>query len=507
MKIQTQSIENHIERLEVSVDVDRWQKAKKDAAKRLAENMRIPGFRKGKAPYKMVVRHVGEAAIIEQAVEQISGELYREALTEIGIEPYTSGSLEDFELDDEAPTFVYSVPKQPEVDLGDYRSIRVDYVLPEVTEEDLKDRLRRLQYGNGVYEESQSAAKIGDRLTVDVHSKFVDGLGIDDENPDGVPVQGSSFVHGHEIQLILDDEITKILPGFAENVAGAEVGDTVTFDLTVPEDHEDDVAIRGRTVHFEVKVSQIENVTLPAINDDFAARFQRDDDQEPPTLLTLRARLRAEIAKEKREEYEETYFEDVFHEMKEQARAIYPDVAVEERIDTLIEDFSKSLQQRGVTLDMYYGLMNVSEETLREDFREHAEDLTRRQLVMGKIFIQEDLLVTDEEVQAFIERIASLYDEESREHIKSREYITSIINSMAYNKVIERVIAIGKGEAPSLEALRAQEVSDDVNDTQTAETTDEVESTEDSEPTPASVNENDAEVLDNEREGSEKPQA
>ena len=180
MNIQTERIDNHQARITVEVEPERWQKAKKQAARGLSRRYKIPGFRKGKAPYSVIKRYVGEAPIIEEAMETMGNEVYREALESSDVDPYTAGNLEDFQLEPQ-PTYVFTVPLVPEVEPGDYRSVRVEYNEPEITDEDVDNTMRRLQQQEALVEEKDGPIAEGDRVTLDIHSEFADG----DERDDG----------------------------------------------------------------------------------------------------------------------------------------------------------------------------------------------------------------------------------------------------------------------------------------------------------------------------------
>ena len=136
MNVQTEKLDNHVARLTVEVESQQLEKAKKQAARKLAKRVNIPGFRRGKAPYRVLVSYVGEAPIVEEAVETLGNDVFRKALDESEIEPYTIGELEDFKLDPQ-PTFVFTVPMQPTVEMNDYLSVRADYEMPDVTDEDV----------------------------------------------------------------------------------------------------------------------------------------------------------------------------------------------------------------------------------------------------------------------------------------------------------------------------------------------------------------------------------
>lgn len=263
MNIQIEHREDHTARLTVEVDGDRFDAAKKTAAGALSERVNIPGFRRGKAPYRILANYIGEAAILEEAVEQLSQSVYRDALLESKLDPYGPGALEDAKTEGAAPVFVYNIPLQPVVELGDYRAVRLPYEAPVVTDEQMNTLIKNLQRENAVVETSNRPLALGDRATVDLHAFFVDagmGGGVEQESdeardeasadievdsqaaapapadPHDAIVSGDRevYAHQHDAQLFLDGD-DEPLPGFNQAMVGAVVGEQRTFELTIPD--------------------------------------------------------------------------------------------------------------------------------------------------------------------------------------------------------------------------------------------------------------------------------
>ena len=174
MNIQTERLEDQTARVTVEIDAERLDAAKHKAAQQISRKVNIPGFRKGKVPYRVLLNYVGEGAILEDAVELLSQEVYREVLPETGLEPYGPGVLTEVKSEEATPTFIYVVPLQPTVDLSDYRSVRIPYDLPETTDEAVNRAMKNLQEQNAVVEESHQAVVLGNRVTLDLHSFILD---------------------------------------------------------------------------------------------------------------------------------------------------------------------------------------------------------------------------------------------------------------------------------------------------------------------------------------------
>lgn len=457
MNIQTERLDNHTARFTVEVEPNQWENAKRAAAREISKQINLKGFRKGKAPYSVVVRRVGEAPIIEEAMEQLGNDVYREVITSTEIEPYAAGSLEDFSLDPQ-PTYIFSVPMQPEIDLGDYREVRVDYTAPEVTDEDVDSAMRQYQQREAVVEDSANPVQSGDRVTIDIQAEFSDGEeppeDTEDFDEDVAPYKGDTFVNQDGATLNLDPENEPLMPGFIEALVGANVDDTVEFDLTVPDDDEDyRESVRGRTVHFTVTINEIKNVTLPELNDDLAARIT-EDEEEPLTLLALRMRTREGLTEEAENRAKQAYSDEVLDAILEGSTLKYPEIMVTERIHDLIDEFENELRQQGMDLETYQKVMGITHDDLHEQYEEQAIKNLERSLVLGEVLLLEGIRVTSEDVSAQVDEMLSQFGDQAeifRQYFDNEQQRTSIANNILFTRVMDRLVEIGKGEAPSLD--------------------------------------------------------
>jgi trigger factor len=457
LNIQTERIENHLARLTVEVEQSKWDDAKSKAARDLSKRYKIPGFRKGKAPYSVVVRYLGEPAIVEAAVESFGNDVYRDALEQSKLRPYTSGSLEDFKLEPQ-PTYVFTVPLQPEIELGQYRDVRKEYTAPTVTDTEVEQALRRLQQRQAVVADSENPVQIGDRVTLDLHSEFADGEepAEDDEEKDenAAPRKGDNFIHRHDAVLNLDPEMEPILPGFNEAMVGASLNESREFDLSVPTDDEDYATIAGRQVHFNVTVKKIQTVTLPELNDEFAAEYTKEE-ETPLTLEQLRERNRADLEKEAQTTAQNTFAEGVLDTIVGGATVVFPDAMVSDRIHEILEDLDRSLRQQGVSLETYQKITGTTHEQLHEQYHDEAVRSLRRSLVLGELMIAERIRVSAADIEQEMDKMLAQFGEQAstfRQFLDTPQQRESIANNLLYNRVMERLAQIGKGEAPVLDS-------------------------------------------------------
>ncbi len=453
MNIQTERLDNHTARFTVEVEDTKWEGAKKEAAREISKQIRVKGFRKGKAPYGVVVRNVGEGVIIEEAMEKLGNEIYREVIETTEHQPYAPGSLEDFQLEPQ-PTYVFSVPLAPEINLGDYRDIRVEYTEPTVSDEDVDRAMRQYQQQEAVVEDSASPIQSGDRVTINIHSTFADGDEEGEEDgEDQAPLKGANFIYEHDAEVNLDPENEPALPGFIDALVGASIDETVEFDLTVPEDEERySEGIRGRKIHFEVTVHKIQNVTLPELNDDLAARITDNDkdDEEPLTLLQLRTRTREELQKQAENEAKSAYSDEVLSKIAKGATLSYPEIMVVERIHEMIEDLDQNLQQQGMDLETYQKVMGITHDDLHDQFEAEAVESLERSLVLGEVLLKEEIKVTAEDVAGEIEKTLAQFGEQAdifRQFFDNEQQRSRIASNLLFQRVMDRLAKIGKGES------------------------------------------------------------
>lgn len=478
MNIQTERLENHTARFKVEVEPNIWEQAKKKAARELSKRYRIPGFRKGKAPYNIVVRHLGEQPIIEDAMEKLGNEVYKDTLEKSELAPYAPGTIEDFQLEPQ-PTYIFTVPLQPEVKLSDYREIRLDFEAPEVVEEDVERAMRDLQQKEAGVENSELPIQVGDRVTVDIHSEFVDDPDADEEDQENseeseqdnknTPPKGAQFIHEHDAEINLDPENEPILPGLIDALVGANAEEDVEFELTVPNDKKGYENIAGRKVQFNMTVKKVQNVTLPELNDDFAAVLTADED-EPISLSDLRVRVREGLQKEAEQKAESDYGNRILDLIVEQAEINYHDSMIDDRIHDMILDFDRMLRQQGLTLETYQQVTGVTQEQLYEQHHDEAVESLERTLVLGEVLIQENVKITRADIDAEIDTVLSQFGEQAalfRSYFDTEDQRQNIANNLLYQRIMNRLVKIAKGESLEEEATDELVVDAVIDDTET----------------------------------------
>ena len=470
MNIQTERLENHTARFTVELDATRLEQAKQAAAKKLAKRVNIPGFRKGKVPYKILVNYVGEGAILEDAVEILGNDIYKEALDESGIEPYGPGELEDFKVEPQ-PVFTFIVPMQPTVDLDDYRSTRLEWTQPEVTDEDVNRSMRLLQEQEAVVEDSQQPVALGNRVTLEMYAATIDD---DAEETEAAKVEedhdnehdhdhehegedhhhdhglgGNEFLHEHSAVLILSEDNEEPAPGFRQALVGAQLGEVREFEITYPDDAEEwGEELAGKQAKFKVTVNKIETMTLPELTDDFAARVT-EKEEKPLTLLELRMRMRENLQTSLEQRVQQEYGGRAVDEMVEKATIAFPEALIDDQIERYLERLDRDLRQQGLTLDDYMRITTKTKDDLKADYHDVALKNVKRSLVLREIREAENLDVSESQVDEQINNMLTQFGDQAeslRSMLDTPAMRENVRNDLLEQSVLDRVVAIARGE-------------------------------------------------------------
>lgn len=487
MNLQTERIENHRAQFTIEIESDQLEDAKRKAARKISRQVRIKGFRKGKAPYGLVVRQVGEGAVLEEALDALGDILYKQALEESEVTPYGPGAFEDFMLEP-APTFVFSAPLQPEVDLKEYLDVRLEFDAPVVTDGEVDDALKQMRMRQvEVLDEEIEVTAPGHRVTIAVDSEFVDGDPPDDEiqadaedaltaegdegqadaDPEDtgpyIPKLGDTFVNDDNTQLILDPNEDPFVHGFVDNLIGAERGSDVLFELTIPDDDAEETII-GRRVSFVVTIKDIEAISIPELDDEFAQRASRDRGDESLDLLSLRQSVQQDLEHLAWEEARSQYSGKVLEKIVKGAEIVYPDLMLDEQIDEMIREFEGSMQQQRLSLDDYFRITNSSRDELREQYRERAVGSLRQTLVLRELISAQAIEITDEDLELRLESIVAGYgtSPELRKLFDTPQMRGNIRNELVMNHLNAHLAAIGRGEDPgtAIEDMKSRMAAD-----------------------------------------------
>ncbi len=430
MKVTTERTENCQVILDIEVDEERVERHLRNAARRISQKVRIPGFRKGKVPYRVVLRRFGKEALYDEAVDELSQDVFKEALKESGIKPFAQARIEDVQW--EPTIFKMVVPVGPMVELGDYREMRVEPEEVTVSDEQVEEVLKDVQKSNVEVRPVQRPAQLGDIGLVDIEAR----------------VGGEVVLSNKEQNLHLMADSPDPLSGFSEKLVGMSIGEHREFTLTYPEDWSNpDLA--GKEAHFSVHLHELKEEILPALDDDLAKSV---GDYE--TLDELRAKVRENLRTQAQQEAEERFAAQVLEEAVRRARVEFPLVLLEQEIDDMVAEQDRILrQQQGLTLKNYLQTIKKSEEDFRADLRSQAEERLKKALVLNEVIEVEGLKIESDEVETEIERLSLPYGEHAekvREFLSSPDRQVSIKLDLLKRKALDRLVAIAKDEAPEV---------------------------------------------------------
>ena len=439
MKVSTEQLPESQVLLEIEVDDARVEKAKESAYRRLASKVKVPGFRPGKVPRDILERHLGPEVILQEAIDRLMPEVYREALDQEAIDPIDQAA---YELVTEVPLVAkFTVPIRPTVDLGDYKSLRVEREPVSVDAERVQDALEGLRHRYAVYEPVARPIAWGDIVRADVNGE----------------VEGTTLVKEEDVEFQLTEGRVVSLPGFAEALIGKEKGSEFDAEVPVPDDAPDE-RLRGKTATYKVTIKEIKQEVLPELDEDFA----RQVGEGFATLEDLRKRVEDDLRQALEQEAEHEHHDKAIAALAEQAELTYPPVMVEREVDRLLRDQTGAGQLaagRGVSekeqLEQYLQRMGRSEEEIRAELRPVAEQRVLRSLVLSQLAEAEDILVAESEVEEEIDRLSSGagdQSEEVRRLFSTENAKESLRRSLKTRRTLERLVAIAAGEEAPDEA-------------------------------------------------------
>lgn len=443
--------------LRVEVPEERVAAAMRDKARELSRELRIPGFRRGKVPYSVMLRRLGRETLRVEAVEDMAQAIFQEALAQAEVDPYAQPTMDDMEL--EPLVFTFTVPLEPVVTLGAYRDLRKEVEAIDITDEAIDSALKQVQDRHAKVEEVERPLAMADIATISGKGELVGRVESDEAEAanegegDAVPAAAPEMIFDEEsIDLLMDPEVLFPNTPFVENLLGLSTGESKAFSFVFPEEFEQE-DFAGREATFEVTVLNVKQRDLPPLDDELAKLEGNVESLEE---------LRSDIADGLREQAENQakneLIDGMVDQLLEDAELVYPPAAVEAEIDDMVESFKEQVTRAGWQLEDFLRIQGSTEEGLREDFRENAEDRLKRRLVMRQFILDEMLRVELEDVDALIEGRIARYENEDlrkglREFYRSGSGFDAISSEVLSEKVYERIKAIYAGEAPDLEAL------------------------------------------------------
>lgn len=447
MKIEQIQLDDH--QLEVSVETEQdvFEKAKHLAAKKLAKGKKIPGYRPGKAPYQLIVNHFGEAAIIDSAIENLLDEVYPQVIDELEQEPYGPGQVKEIKSL-EPPTFIFNIPLQPVVVIGDYHKIRLPFEKTQTTDEDVDQIIERMRSQQAAVEPVDHPAEEGNLVDTSLDGRPADSDPEDEE---------SYLLKNQPLPVMIkeadeDDSKEWPFPGFSRQLLGVSNGDSLELTYEFPDEEDVDEDYRGKEILYAVNVNGIRERVLPELDEEFVKKIS---DKE--SVDDLKDQIREDLNAQQMVEDENAYINAILEEILKEAEVKYPPQMVDNEIDGEIKELEMQLNAQGMDLEMYLKIQDQELENLREQMRPNAEKRITQGLIIGKISEEEDLDIKPEDITGEFQSILANHfgdDETSRnEFLQSGDSVAllnRVSSQMITRKTLDFLMAVAQGEDYSL---------------------------------------------------------
>ncbi|MBO2943964.1 trigger factor [Paenibacillus sp. F411] len=423
MKATWEKIEKNLGVLDVEVEADRVAAALDKAFNKVSKKANVPGFRKGKVPRPIFEARYGVESLYQDAIDILLPEVYGEAVEQADIFPVDRPEI-DIEQFSKGESFKFKarVIVKPEVKLGDYKGIEVAAVPVEVTEDELNEELKRMQERHAelaVLEEGQ--AESGDIAVIDF-----------DGSVDGVPFEG-----GQAERYSLELGSNSFIPGFEEQVIGMATGDFKDVEVTFPEEyHAEELA--GKVAVFKVKVHEIKRKQLPELDDEFAK-----DVSEFDTLEEYQADLKSQLMKRKEQDAQGVRENEAVEKASANAEIEIPEAMIQSEVQNMMRDFDNRLRQQGMNLDMFLSFSGQSKSDLEGQMKDDAEKRVRNNLVLEQIAKEENLEVSEEEINEELGNMAETYKrpvEEIRSILSANGSLDNLREELVLRKTIDFLI-------------------------------------------------------------------
>lgn len=421
MKINNKKLENAIVELTVAFDSEEWKATQEKALDKLAKNVKIDGFRPGKAPAAMVRARVSKASVLEEATDMILQTKFVEILTEANVEPVAQPALSVQKVDADELEVQILVPVKPQVELGEYKGLEVKKGRVTVTKKEIEEQLAnyQTQFAELTVKEGGKVAK-GDTAVIDFEG-FVDGVAFEGGKGENYPLEIGSG---------------SFIPGFEDQVIGMTVDKEQDIVVTFPEDY-GAADLAGKEATFKVTVHEIKEKHLPEIDDELAKDVNIDGVE---TLDQLKDHIKANIKTCKESENENKFMDDLYKAIVASSKVEDSDALLEQEQGLMLQEVEQNLQRQGLNFEVYQQFTGKSKDDIKEDIKPQAEERVKLNAILAAIIEEEKLAVSDEELETELKTIAEYYQKELDEVKKIFEgNMSRIENDLLTRKAVDLV--------------------------------------------------------------------
>ncbi|MDT0747004.1 trigger factor [Staphylococcus chromogenes] len=420
--------------LQVTVPAEEVDKALDQAFKKVVKQINVPGFRKGKVPRPIFEQRFGVEALYQDAVDILLPKAYSNAVEEAGINPVDQPEIEVTQIEKGKEfKFDATVTVESEVELGDYKGLEIEKQDTELTDEEVETTInQRLEAMADMVIKEDGKVEEGDTVNLDFDG-YVDGEQFEGGQADGYDLEIGSGM---------------FIPGFEEQLVGLKVGEEKDVEVTFPEEyHAEELA--GKPATFKTKINEIKTKEVPELDDELANEL----DSEANTVDEYKENLRKQLAESKATEAENVQKEEAITKATDNAKVDIPDAMIKTEEDRMLQEFAQRLQQQGLNLETYFQISGQSEEDLRGQMKEDAEQRVKTNLTLAAIADAENIEASDEDVEKELETMSSQFGI-SVDDIKATLGNTDIVkNDVRVKKVIDLLV----NEAKFVEATQKED--------------------------------------------------
>ena len=403
------------------------------AYRRLVNRVRVPGFRKGKAPRRILEQVVGREHLLHEALERAVTGLVEQAVKEESLEPYVPPNMDITSV--EPLEIRATVPLEPTVNLGDYKSLRIERQSVDVGEEQVDDVLERLRTETAPWEPSDEPVQFGDQLTLDVKGT----------------VEGRTIVDDEGIEFIPSMENKLPLPGFSVMLEGSKKGDDKTFTLPVPEDFGSE-DLDGKECRFHVVIREVKRRAIPELDDEFAKGIVPGFD----TLEALRESVMENLVTTAEREADQDLYDKAMEQVMAGATVEFADVLLERQLDHMWHERAQALQSQRMEMDAYLQQIGKTEEEIREEMKPGTREGMVRTMILRQIAEEEGVEVSGEDVDGAIDKLVEdscgAGDPSVAQAVASPEFRNSMESNLKTRKTLEHLALIVQGKEQEDEA-------------------------------------------------------
>ncbi len=426
MSLQVEKLEKNTAKLTIEVPAEKFDAAVKNAYQKNKSRFNIPGFRKGKAPFEMIKKMYGAGVFFEDAANEVIDESYPDAEKESGLE-IVSRPIVDVEQIEEGSNFIYTavVAVKPEVTLGEYKGIEVQKAKADVTEEDVEAEINSVRNRNSrLITVEDRAIENGDVVTIDFDG-YVEGKRFDGGKGDDYPltIGSHTFIDTFEDQLI-----------------GKNTGDECEVNVTFPAEYHVE-ELKNKPALFKVKVKEIQKRELPEADDEFASEVSDFD-----TLEEYRKDIQERLLKEKQKAAATENENRVVEKVVENAAMEIPDQMVDEEVNGMLNDYARRLESQGLSFKKYVEITGMTADKIGEQMKPQALKRIRTRLVLEAVVKAENIIASEEAVEAQVDRMAETYKME-KDKIKSmlgEEQLKMMKEDLAVQEAVDFLVAEAK---------------------------------------------------------------